>query len=263
MPASGRPGFEGSDDDAESMVAKLPVGPDVPWYAATYLWSMAISLRALSVAGAACVLTACATTPPPAVSVTPPPVTPTSSVTPSASGSASTPSPSATLSASSTPNPSSTVVLAAKGVEGADFGTPEATVTALLSARSGKPDNSYSGQVCELDDATPYGRQLSYGSAAFLFQSKAKGTKSSPRTFTSWVVDLGQPLKASMKLADGYPAKTSFATLKTTFPKGKLTKIALGESVVYVFRTPSGIWYRGDDQKSPNAIGAGPMGTCE
>ena len=134
---------------------------------------------------------------------------------------------------------------------------------ALLTARSGKPDESASGKVCELDDATPYGRQLSYGSAVFLFQSKAKGTKSSPRTFSSWVVNLDQPLKASMRLADGYPGATTFAKLATSFPKGKLTKIALGESVVYVFRTPSGIWYRGDDRKTPNAVGAGAMGTCE
>lgn len=220
---------------------------------------MAISLRALSVAGAACVLTACATTPPPAVSVTPPVASPT----PSVSASASAPSQTATVSASATPRPDDAVVLAGTGIEGAAFGSPEGTVTALLTARSGKPDESNSGQVCELDDATPYGRQLSYGSAVFLFQSKAKGTKSSPRTFSSWVVNLDQPLKASMRLADGYPRATTFAKLTTSFPKGKLTKIALGESVVYVFRTPSGIWYRGDDRKTPNAVGAGAMGTCE
>lgn len=212
---------------------------------------MAISLRALSVAGAACALTACATTPPPAVSVTP------SVAAPSVSASTSAPSRSAT------PRPDNALVLAGTGIEGAAFGTPEGTVTTLLTARSGKADESNSGQVCELDDATPYGRQLSYGSAVFLFQSKAKGTKSSPRTFSSWVVNLDQPLEKSMRLVDGYPAATTFAELATTFPEGKLTKIALGESAVFVFRTPSGIWYRGDDQKTPNAVGAGAMGTCE
>ncbi|MFT4297312.1 MAG: hypothetical protein QM582_18075 [Micropruina sp.] len=228
---------------------------------------MAISLRALSAAGAVLVLTACGTTPPPAVSVSPTTDSASPGVSASPSGSVSAPastmSASPTGSASGTPTASTALVLEAKGLPGANFGTPEDDVTALLTARAGKPDDSYSGPVCELDDATPYGRQLAYGGAAFLFQSKAKGTKKSPRSFTSWVVNLDEGVKSSMKLPDGYPADTTFAKLKTVFPKGKQSTIALGESAVYVFRTPSGIWYRGDDKKTPNAIGSGPMGTCE
>ena len=129
--------------------------------------------------------------------------------------------------------------------------------------KAGKPDDSYTGKVCELDDATPYGRQLLYGGAALLFQSKAKGTQSSPRTLTSWVVNLDQPLRSAMKLEAGYPTETTFAKLKTTFPKGKLSKMALGESAVWIFTTPSGLWYRGDDNKTPTDVGAGSMGTCE
>ncbi len=136
-------------------------------------------------------------------------------------------------------------------------------MTGQLTAKAGKPDDSYTGPVCELNDATPYGRQLLYGGVAFLFQSKAKGTAKSPRTFTSWVLNIEQPLQPTMKLADGYPAETTFAKLKAAFPAGKLTRIALGESAVYVFRTPAGIWYRGDDNKTPTDVGSGAMGTCE
>lgn len=227
---------------------------------------MANSLRALSVAGAALVLTACATTPPPAASGSPSAgeTSPAVSASPSPSESASSPSATASPSPVSTPTASSTTLtLRAKGVTGADFGTAEAAVATLLTARAGKPDDSYTGPVCELNDATPYGRQLVYGGAVFLFQSKAKGKKNSPRTFTSWVINLEQSLKPSMKLADGYPADTTFAKLKTAFPKGKLSRIALGEAAVYVFRTPSGIWYRGDDNKRPTDVGSGAMGTCE
>ena len=229
---------------------------------------MAISLRALSVVGGVLLLSACGTTPPPA-SVAPPTIsaTPTASaILSSTSTPTSSPTPTATAS-SATSAPATPVsqalVLRATGMDGADFGTAEAKVAALLTAEAGKPDDSYSGPVCELNDATPYGRQLTYGGAVFLFQSKAKGSKSSPRTFTSWVVNLGDTMKASIKLADGYPTDTTFAKLKSAFPSGKLTKIALGESAVYVFRTPSGIWYRGDDNKRPTDLGSGPMGTCE
>lgn len=229
---------------------------------------MAFSLRALGAVGALALLTACGTTPP-VTATTAPSVTATSA-TPSvesASPSASVPS-SASASPSGSPSapPSpaaTTLVLQPKGVDTLAFGTAEAKVTAVLSAKVGKADDSYSGQVCELDDATPYGRQLLYGGAAFLFQSKARGTSKSPRTFTSWVVNLDQPLSATMRLADGYPLDTTFAKLKTAFPKGKLARIALGESSVWVFTTPSGLWYRGDDAKTPTDVGAGAMGTCE
>lgn len=154
-------------------------------------------------------------------------------------------------------------MLQPKGIDKAAFGTAEDDVAGLLTAKSGKPDDTYSGPVCELNDATPYGRQLLYGGAVFLFQSKAKGNSKSPRTFTSWVLNLDQPLKASMQLADGYPVDTTFAKLKSAFPTGTLSKLALGQSSVYIFRTPAGIWYRGDDSKTPTDVGAGTMGTCE
>ena len=155
------------------------------------------------------------------------------------------------------------LVLQPKGVDQFAFGTAEATVTAALNAKAGKADESYSGKVCEVDGDTPYGRQLLYGAGVFLFQSKARGTKNSPRTFTSWVVNLDQPLGSTLRLADGYPVDTTFAKLKTAFPKGKLRAITLGESSVWVFTTPSGLWYRGDDNKTPTDVGAGAMGTCE
>lgn len=228
---------------------------------------MALSLRALGGLGAALLLTACGTTAPPAITTSPlttPTSSPSLSDSPAPSGPPSETSPSASASTSASATPSATpIVLQPKGIDKAPFGTAEAAVTALLSAAAGKPDDSYSGPVCELNDATPYGRQLLYGGAAFLFQSKAKGNSKSPRTFTSWVVNLDQPLNASMKLADGYPVDTTFAKLKSAFPAGKLSKIALGESAVYVFRTPTGIWYRGDDNKTPTDVGAGAMGTCE
>ena len=225
---------------------------------------MAISLRALGGVCALLLVTACGTTPPPASTATPPGTSPstspsaTGSPSPSTSGSVPSSSPSAT------PTPTANaIVLQPKGISNAPFGTAERDVAALLSDTAGKPDESYSGPVCELDDATPYGRQLLYGGVAFLFQSKANGNAKSPRRFTSWVLNLDQPQHPSIKLAEGYPADTTFAKLKLTFPAGKLTKIALGESAVYVFRTPAGIWYRGDDIKTPTDVGAGVMGTCE
>ena len=230
---------------------------------------MALTFRALSAACAVLVLAGCATTPPPAVTVSPTASSTVSSSPPASATSASaTPSTSGSTSASPSATPTTTpaskaIVLQGKGIDSSAFGTAESAVTAVLTAKSGKPDDSFSGKVCELDGATPYGRQLVYGGAVFLFQSKAKGTKNSPRTFTSWVVNLDQPLNSSMRLAPGYPSKTSFAKLKAAFPAGKLTKLALGESAVWVFRTPSGIWYRGDDSKTPTDVGAGAMGTCE
>ena len=227
---------------------------------------MALTLRALSAAGAVLLLTACGTTPPVAVTGSP---TATSSA-PSASVSPLTVSASTSAPASATPSvppattaPNKVILLQGKGIDASAFGTAEAAVTAVLTAKSGKPDDSFSGKVCELNDATPYGRQLVYGGAVFLFQSKAKGTKNSPRTFVSWVVNLDQPLNASMRLATGYPSQTTFGKLKSAFPAGKLSKLVLGEAAVWVFRTPSGIWYRGDDNKTPTDVGAGAMGTCE
>jgi len=223
---------------------------------------MYFSFRALSAAGAVLVVTACGTNPPPVVSASPS----AGSASPSASASV-TPSGTDTGTPSTTVSPSApaanAVVLQPKGIDGADFGTPEDDVEAVLTAKSGKPDDSFSGPVCELNDATPYGRQLVYGGAVFLFQSKRNGNRNAARTFTSWVVNMEQPLKPSMRLADGYPVDTTFAKLKREFPRGKLTSVALGETAVYIFRTPSGIWYRGDDNKTPTDIGAGSMGTCE
>ena len=227
---------------------------------------MAITLRALCAVGAALALTACATTPPSAVTASPSAPGPSAgdSASPSPSVPATSSSPSASTSGTPSATPASTaIVLQAKGIGSAAFGNSEAKVEAALKAAAGKPDETYSGKVCELDSATPYGRQVMYGGAVFQFQSKANGKRTSPRTFTSWVINIEEPLKKSMKLADGYPVKTSFAKLKTAFPKGKLSRVTLGESVVHVFRTPSGIWYRGDDSTTPNDIGAGPMGTCE
>ena len=228
---------------------------------------MAMTSRALSALGVALLLSACATVPPTATSTSPSAVMSPTAASPSAESASPSPSdtdsPSPSAGTSTSPAAPAVLVLRPTGIDSLKFGAAEKDVVAVVDAKAGKPDDSYTGKVCELDDATPYGRQLLYGGAALLFQSKAKGTKSSPRTFSSWVVNLDQPLKASMRLADGYPGATTFAKLATSFPKGKLTKIALGESVVYVFRTPSGIWYRGDDRKTPNAVGAGAMGTCE
>lgn len=228
---------------------------------------MAFSLRALGGLTVVLLLSACAATPPPAVSVSPsaavPAESPSATESASASGSPSAASPSASPSTSTSTPATEAVVLQAKGISGAAFGTPEGEVTALLEKSSGKPDDTYSGPVCELDSATAYGHQLLYGGVAFLFQSKAKGTAKSPRAFTSWVLNLEQPLKPSMQLAPGYPVDTTFAKLRTTFPKGKLAKVSLGESAVYIFKTPAGIWYRGDDKRIPTDMGAGPMGTCE
>ncbi|HOQ52380.1 MAG TPA: hypothetical protein PLF56_02075 [Micropruina sp.] len=234
---------------------------------------MALSLRALGAVGVLALLTACGTTPPvgvpsspvaPATSSGPstePSPSPSASDSPSATARSSSPSVSPTASAS--PSASAVLVLQPKGVDQFAFGTAEATVTAALNAKAGKADESYSGKVCEVDGDTPYGRQLLYGAGVFLFQSKARGTKNSPRTFTSWVVNLDQPLGSTLRLADGYPVDTTFAKLKTAFPKGKLRAITLGESSVWVFTTPSGLWYRGDDNKTPTDVGAGAMGTCE
>lgn len=226
---------------------------------------MRFSLRALSALAAAALLVGCGTTPPTGVSPSPTP----SSATPSSSHSSvapSSPTPSATTSASSTASTTpaaNTIVLQGKGISNGAFGSPEDDVEGILTSKVGKADDSYAGPVCELDSATAYGRQLLYGGVAFLFQSKAKGTKNSARTFSSWVLTLDQQLPKSLKLADGYPVDTTFAKLKDQFPKGKSEVIALGDSVIHIYTTPSGIWYRGDDANTPTVVGAGPMGTCE
>ena len=229
---------------------------------------MATTIRAMSALGVALLLSACATVPPAATGTSPSAgassITPSVSAEPSSPAATASPSTSPSTSASaSTPPAPAVLVLRPTGVDSLTFGAAEKDVVALVNGKAGKPDDSYSGKVCELDGATPYGRQLLYGGTALLFQSKAKGTKVSPRTFTSWVVSLDQPMRSVMKLEDGYPTKTTFAKLKLTFPKGKITKLSLGESVVWVFTTPSGIWYRGDDSKTPSDVGAGSMGTCE
>ncbi|MFT3860016.1 hypothetical protein [Micropruina sp.] len=233
---------------------------------------MVTSMRPLSALGVVLLLSACGTTPPATTSPTASTATSPASESPtaasgtppvSASAAATTGATTAATATTLATPAVDTIVLQPKGIDSLRFGATETEVRARLSAKAGKPDESYQGKVCEFDDATPYGRQLLYGGAAFLFQSKAKGDKNSPRTFTSWVVNLDQPLGKSMKLADGYPAETTFAKLKKAFPKGKLTTIALGESAVWVFTTPSGIWYRGDDTKNPTDVGAGAMGTCE
>lgn len=227
---------------------------------------MASYLRAACATAAVVVLTGCGTTPPVGLSPTP---TPSASVsdassTPSPSSSAMSNSPSATPTSSPSQSQAADgIVLAGKGIDTLPFGTAEDDVEAVLTAKVGKPDDTSSGPVCELNDATPYGRQLIYGGAVLQFESKPKGTKNSSRTFTAWVLELAQPLKPAMKLAAGYPADTTFAELKAKFPKGKLSTINLGDSQIYVFRTPGGIWYQGDDKKKPNVIGAGKIGVCE
>lgn len=228
---------------------------------------MAMTSRALSALGVALLLSGCATVPPTATSTSPSAVMSPTAASPSAESASPSPSdtdsPSPSAGTSTSPAAPAVLVLRPTGIDSLKFGAAEKDVVAVVDAKAGKPDDSYTGKVCELDDATPYGRQLLYGGAALLFQSKAKGTQSSPRTLTSWVVNLDQPLRSAMKLEAGYPTETTFAKLKTTFPKGKLSKIALGESAVWIFTTPSGLWYRGDDNKTPTDVGAGSMGTCE
>ena len=155
------------------------------------------------------------------------------------------------------------LLLHAKGVGQYAFGTAEATVEALLTARLGKPTDSYAGPVCELDDATAYGRQLGYGSVFLLFESAPKGTKSSARKLTGWLASTSEKPKAPLALAPELPATPTYDDLKAAFPTGTLEEIELGEGSFWVFTTPSGVWYRGEDNVAPDQIGAGPQQACE
>ncbi|QLQ14413.1 MAG: hypothetical protein HZY73_00110 [Micropruina sp.] len=155
------------------------------------------------------------------------------------------------------------IVLGAKAVGTNKFGTAEATVEAYLTARLGKADDSHLGKVCELDTGTPYGRQLGYSSVYLFFESAPKGTKTSPRKLSGWLAQTDAPLPDGFMLDESLPLKTTYADLKKAFPGSKLDEIPLGESAFYVFTTPSGIWYRGEDDTTPDQVGAGPMRTCE
>lgn len=217
----------------------------------------------LLLATAALLLAGCATVPPTSVSSAPA----TPPTTPSASPSPATPSTSVSPSVIASPTASSPsaqpIVLGAKAVGANKFGTAETTVEAFLTAHVGKADDSHVGPVCELDSATPYGRQLGYGNVYVFFESAAKGKKTSPRTLSGWLAQTGTPLPDGFVLADSLPLTTTYAELKQKFPAGKVEEIPLGESAFYVFTTPSGIWYRGEDDTTPDQVGAGPMRTCE
>ncbi len=166
--------------------------------------------------------------------------------------------------ATSTSAPAASLItLGANGVGSNKFGTPEATVEGFLNAHLGKPDDSVVGVVCEFDSASPYARQLSYGGVHLSFQSKAKGTTKSPRTLTGWLVQLEEPM-VGFTLASPLPLKTTYTDLKTAFPKGTLDELQLGEgSSFWVFTTPDGVWYRGEDEDAPSEVGAGPQSACE
>lgn len=205
------------------------------------------------------VLAGCAVTPPTGVATGPSSSAPvTSAAVPTVSA---TPTVSPTVSA--TPTAAEGIVLAGDRIGTKTLGTAEAAVEGYLTSILGKPDDSYSGKVCELNSDTPYGRQVGYGSVFVQFQSAPGKGSSAPRKLSGWVMTLGDAPPAPLRLPDGYPATPSYAELKTTFPKGKLTTIALGETSFWIFTTPSGLWYRGDDSEAPMQAGAGPQEACD
>lgn len=227
-------------------------------------------LPLLALGCAACLVTGCAVTPPVAL-------TPLASTTAAAPGTSpvatpdetpsTTPSVSApaqpTRTPSASPPATRSVVLSATGIGAYRIGTPEATVLGFLSARLGKPDDSFSGPVCELDPNTPYGRQVGYGAAFLIFESAPKKGSNAPRKLAGWIVQTEEPLKAPLALAAGLPQAPTYAELSQQFPGGKLEELPIGAESFWLFTTPSGVWYRGEDKSAPDQIGAGQQRACE
>lgn len=217
-------------------------------------------MRALSLTTLACAvaLAGCSLTPP-SPSPTPSIAPGTAQATSASTGASPTGDPSTDPSESQGPL---SVLLTPTNVGDFALGSSESEVEAHLTATLGKPDDTYSGKVCELNSDTPWGRQLKYGGVWVAFQSAAKKGADAPRKLTGWIASITD-LTDAFVVSAPYPTATTYADLKTAFPAGKLEKFALGEADFYTFTTPSGLWYRGEDPKTPTDMGIGAQEFCE
>jgi hypothetical protein len=217
-----------------------------------------MTFRRLASLAVTLLVVGCATTSP--VQLSSVPSTPAGTPTPSATA---TPTGAATPSATPSKPAEMRLLLTGKGVGRHRFGAAEADVEGTLTAALGQPDDTFQGVACELDSNSPYGRQLAYGSTYVIFESAPRKGAKAPRTLSLWSSDLTTPLVSPLAYDPSLPARPTFTQLKTLYPKGKLVEIELGDSSIWRFTTPSGVWYRGESATAPDTIGAGSERPCE
>lgn len=208
------------------------------------------TLSVIPLLAVALALGGCARTQPDA---TPSPVASSAVTSPAA------PTPS-TTSPSPSPSPSATeIVLAGDGLGGFAFGTAQATVSALLTERLGKPTDSASGRSCELDTSSPWSETLVYKNLWVEFEAK-DSKKSSPRSLRGWGFQLNGKLPSALAIADAVPLDLSFKELKAKYPGTKTLNLGLEDGTVAV-QLPNKLIFYG--VKEPEVVRGGDIGVCE
>ena len=125
------------------------------------------------------------------------------------------------------------------GVGGFATGASEASVTAWLNQRFGKPDRVTSGVWCEIFEESPYSATYHYGKLDVTFFAKAgQRSTTAPRTLAGWTYHLPQPANSAVILPDGLPASPTYAQLKKSFPKGAFEDTEIFDPM---FTLPDGV----------------------
>ena len=132
------------------------------------------------------------------------------------------------------------------GVGSFATGASEASVTAWLNQRFGKPDSVTSGVWCEVFDQSPYSATYHYGKLDVTFFAKAgQRSTTAPRTLAGWTYHLPQPANSAVILPDGLPSSPTYAQLKKSFPTGTFEDIEILDPM---FILPDGVVLIGSPQ---------------
>ncbi|MBA3022236.1 hypothetical protein [Propionicimonas sp.] len=189
---------------------------------------------------------------------TPPFPTPTTPTAPASSASVSPSAPPTSAKPSPTPS-ASALTLAGDGIADLPFGTAQAEVVKVITARVGKPTTSMQGQSCELDASSPWAETVVYDDLWVQFSAKTT-KKSSPRTLTAWGFQLNKALPKPWAMADGVPLNLTFNQLKAKYPAAKYIKLGLPDGTK-ALELPNKLMFLGVGK--PEVVRAGELTLCE
>lgn len=189
---------------------------------------------------------------------TPPFPTQTAPTAPASSASVSPSAPPTSAKPSPTPT-ASPLTLAGDGIAGLPFGTAQAEVVKVITARVGKPTTSMQGQSCELDTGSPWAETVVYDDLWVQFSAK-NTKKSSPRTLTAWGFQLNKALPKPWAMADGVPLNLTFKQLKAKYPAAKYIDLGLGDGTK-ALELPNKLLFMG--VAKPEVVRGGELTLCE
>jgi hypothetical protein len=168
-----------------------------------------------------------------ACAVQPPNQTPGTANTPSVpveSVPATSPDPTPSESTVTPIVPTNAITLGGTSLGKFKFGAKESEVLSWLEKEFGEPSDIYEDPFCYFTEKSPYSMQVTWDTFTVVFLAK-DSKKTSPRTLQGWSFGLINGFPEQFTLQDGADPTLSFTLLKQKFPKGKMSKNPLDESV--------------------------------